>query len=487
MRTAIPLGGADQNYNSREGRTQAINCYIERNQSGSFKRIRRVPGLRQFADVGDGPIRAMFGIKEFLYIVSGPELYRIDKDANSTLLGNVGGATSRASINANGTDDNQIIVVSAGNGYLYDDSSGFQTITDPDFDADVYVASLNQIFYTNKPDSNVFIGSGVADGTDWPATKFASAEQNPDILLGLVAQKSALRLLGSRTVEYWQTDTSAAAGNIPLRPVVGATVERGVGAQFSITQWQDSIFFLADDFTVWMLTGSKAQKISDINLEYAIRGEGFGDNAGYSRPDLAEGFFIDHPTHKLYVLTFPFDRATWVYDVASGFWHRRESQDIGRWRGRESSLAFRKVLVGDYRTGVIWEFEDGVFTEGDDPLPYELVTPPVSDDAAALYITEMELSMEVGVGTIGNVDALGVPKALPITPEIQVFYSKDGGVTFTKKPDVSIGPVGDRYQRVRSRLFGRVRQNQNFVLKFRVTDDVPVVMYNLFIDVEKGN
>lgn len=484
MRVSVPLGGADQNYNSRESRTQAINCYIEQNATGDYKRIRRVPGLKTFASVGTGPIRAMYSLKSYVYVVSGSELYRIDEDGASTLLGDVGGTTSLAKINANGTDANQLIIISDGDGYLYDDSSGFQAITDTDFSADVYVASLNQIFYTNRPDSNVFIGSLAADGTDWPATRFASAEQNPDPLVGLVAQKSALRLFGTKSVEYWQTDTSNTT--LPLRPVVGATIERGVGAQYSIAQWQDSIFWLADDFTVWMINGNNYQKISDLNLEYAIRGEGFGDNPGYSFPERAEGFFIDHPTHKLYVLSFPFDNKTWIYDVSTGFWHRRESGDLGRWRGRESALAFNKVLVGDYRENTVWELADGTFKEGNEALYFEIVTPPISDDQAALYITEMELNMEVGVGDISNVDALGIAKDQPITPYMQVYYSKDGGVTFQKKRDVNIGPVGARYQRARSRLFGRIQRNFNFVLKFRVTDDVPVVMYDLFLDIEKG-
>lgn len=485
MRTPVLLGGADQNYNSRLSRAQAINCYIERNRSGDFTRVRRVPGMRQFTTVGDGPIRAMYSLKEYIYVVSGSELYRIPSSGTPELLGDVGGSTKLAKINANGTDENQIIVISEQNGYLYDDTNGFQQITDVDFAADVYVASLNQIFYTNDPDSNVFRGSEAADGTDWPTNRFASAEQNPDPLVGEVAQKSALWLFGTKTVEYWQTDVSNTT--LPLRPVVGATIQRGVGAQLSIAAFQDYIFWLADDFTVWMISGTQAQKISDLNLEYAIRGEGFGDNQeGYEKPENAEGFIIDLPSHKLYVLTFPFDNKTWIFDVSTGMWHRRESNEIERWRGRESANAFNKIFVGDYRENIIWELVDGYFKEGDETLSYEIVPPAVMDSQTPLYITEAEINMEVGVGDIGNIDGLGVPKAEPITPFIQVWYSKDGGVTFTRKNDVSIGPVGQRNQRVLSRQFGRVRTNQCFVLKYRVTDDVPVIMYDLYLDIEKG-
>lgn len=488
MRTPVVLGGVDENYNSRLSRTQAINCYLERSRSGNFTRVRRAPGLQEFTTVGDGPIRAMYSLKQYIYVVSGSEFYRIPSDGTPELLGDVGGSTSLAKINANGTDTNQIIVISEGNGYLYDDSGGFQSITDPDFEADVYVASLNQFFYTNEEDSNVFRRSVAADGTDWPTNAFASAEQNPDPLVALVAQKSALWLMGTKTVEYWQTDTSdTSSSSVVLRPVVGATIQRGVGAQLSVATFQDYVFWLADDYTVWMIAGTKSQKISDLNLEYAIRGEGFGDNqSGYEKPETAEGFFIDLPSHKFYVLTFPFDNKTWIFDVSTGLWHRRESNNLDRWRARESANAFNKVFVGDYRNNTLWEVVDGYFKEGDEVMPSEIVTPAIIDSESPLYITESEINMEVGVGDIGNVDGLGVPKADPITPLIQVYYSKDGGVTFTRKNDVSIGPVGKRNQRVISRQFGRVRTNQSFVMKYRVTDDVPVVMYDLYLDIDKG-
>lgn len=486
MRVEVPLGGADQNYNSRESRAQAINAVIELNRDKTYRRIRRTPGLTDGIDVGLGPIRAMFHLKEYIYVVSRNEFYRVDENGTADLLGDVGGSTNLAKINANGTDDNQIIVISDGNGYLYDDTSGFRQITDPDFEADLHVASLNQIFWVNKPDSNVFIGSETADGDVWDPLRFASAEQSPDPLVAGVATKTNAWWMGTKSIEYWQTDQTDVT--VPLRPVAGQTIERGVGSKRSIAQFQDQVFWLADDFTVWRIVGSQSEKISDLNIEYAIRGEGFGDNPGYEFPETAEGFFIDHPVHKLYVLTFPQDQQTWVYDVSTGLWHRRESKGLTRWRGRESVIAFNKVYVGDYREGKIWVLQDGVFTEDGDYMKYQIVTPSYSNEEADLFINHIELNMEVGVGNISGVDDFSVLKSKPITPKMKVEYSKDGGVTFqsVKEGDLSIGSVGQRYIKVIARNLNSVRRGFNFVMRFTVTDDVPVVMYNLMYDVDKG-
>lgn len=486
MRQRIPLGGVSRDYNSRKGRPRSLNGYIETNKDRTFIRHRRAPGLTNPIAVGLGPIRAMYRLKDWVYVVSRDKLYRYNATGTVQELGVVGGSTELAKINANGTDVNQVIVISEGNGYLYDDTSGFQQITDPDFDADLHVASLNQIFWVNKPDSNVFIGSLVADGTDWPATRFASAEQSPDQVIGLAATKTNLWVFGAETVEYWQTDTTNAT--LPLRPVAGATIERGVGSKRSIAQFQDQIFWLADDYTVWKIEGNSARKISDLNLEYAIRGEGYGTNRGYIGPQFAEGFFIDHPVHKLYVLTFPQDQATWVYDASTDEWHERESAGLTRWRGRESVLAFGKNFVGDYRDGTVWEFSDSVFDEDGETLKYQLTTPSFSNSEADVYISEVELTMEVGVGDIDAVDAFGVLKSEPITPLLQLEYSKDGGVTWrhVSEGDLSIGQIGDRDIKVIARDINELRRGFNLVFRITITDKVPVVLYDLYIDIERG-
>lgn len=474
MRTQIPLGDGNKDYNSRLSRTNLINGYIEYSNDGKFKRLRRANGLREFVTVGDGPIRGMFSIRGLLFVVSGSEWYMLDNISPPVLLGPVGGINELVQINAIGTDNIQVMVVSDGDGYTWDSVNGFLPITDGVFTAefaDYSVASLNQIFWVNKENSNIFGGSATGDGQVWPASRFASAEQNPDDIQFVLAKQSGLWLLGNKTVEPWQTNPSN--NLIPVRPIAGGTIQRGVSAQKSVAQWQDSFFWLADDFTVWMVTGSSAQKISDLNLEYAIRGD--GQKEPYVSPETAEGFFIDHPIQKLYVLTFPNNNITWAYDVRTKQWHIRESAQVGRWRVNSSELAFDKVLLGDHRTGQIFEWSESEFTEDGDTMSFEIVTPSIRSTEADLYISHIEMIMEVGVG--GNGDP---------PPLMQIKYSRDGGKTFKSKEDVAFGAQGDHQTKVIRRQFGRTKRSFDFVLKFIITDPVPIYIYELFADVRKG-
>jgi len=358
--------------------------------------------------------------------------------------------------------------------WLWDSLGGFRQIVDGVFLADfpdISVASLNQIFWVNAPNSNLFGGSETGDGEVWPASRFASGEQNPDDVVWVLAKQTGLWILGTRTIEPWQTNPSDPL--LPIRPIAGGTIQRGVAAPYSVAQWQDSFFWLADDLTVWMLTGSTPKKISDLSLEYAIRGDGITEP--YIQPQAAQGFFIDHAVQKLYVLTFPSDGETWVYDVVTTQWHKRETKNIGRWRGRESALAFDKVIIGDYANGNIYEWSESTFTENGDKISLEIVTPPMRATDADLFINEVSTIMEVGVAGVGEP-----------APKMQIKYSRDGGQTYKSKKDVEFGIQGDYQRKVIRRQFGRTKRGFDFVLKLTITDPVPVYIYEMFADASKG-
>lgn len=479
-----PLGGYNQDYESRIARTDALNCHLEPNVNNDFFRVRRVAGRQKKFEVGLGPIRGMFEIQNEVFVVSRNKLYKIDINEVVTELGDVGGSTTKVDIDANGADDNQIIVISDGRGFIYDEASGtpFQEITDPDFVAGYGVASLNQIFWVPQPNSNTIQGSDTANGLSWSATRKASAEQNPDILVKAVAVGSYLWFMGQKTVEYWQTDQTDTT--VPIRPVAGATIQRGVAARDSIAKFQNNVFWLADDLTVWRISGNQADKISDLNIEYAIRGD--GKNAGYTDPKSARGFFIDHPVHKMYVLTFRADKATWIYNVNTGLWHRRETGDLGFWGGQESVLFNNQVLVGDWRSNDIWLFTEEEFSDGNGSMKIQLVPPAIRNKNTDTIVESVELFMETGVGSISGIDDFGILKADTQTPLVQFEYSKDGGASWASKPDVSFGKVGQRDIRVKSRLFGRVRKEYAFMLRFTITDDAPVEMYELHVNMSEG-
>jgi len=113
QRIPIPLGGASKDYDSRQSREEAINCYIE-TDGGNFRSLKRVPLFKDFITLGSGPIRGMHVAAGVLYVVSGPTLYRVVVtpvgSVQKTAKGTVTGFTGPVTISSIGTDTPEVMV-----------------------------------------------------------------------------------------------------------------------------------------------------------------------------------------------------------------------------------------------------------------------------------------------------------------------------------------------------------------------------------------
>ena len=75
---------------------------------------------------------------------------------------------------------------------------------------------------------------------------------------------------------------------------------------------------------------------------------------------------------------------------------------------------------------------------------------------------------------------VGQPTDPELEPVMRVEYSKDGGYNWTIWGNVSLGNYGDQDARVVMRKFGKVTRHKDFILRFVITDDVRVQMYQLW-------
>ncbi len=479
MKSRIRLGGAARDFDSRQSREEAINCYLEMDNRGEFKRLTGTPGFRNFIELGNGPIRGMHVAADNLYVVSGSEFYRVSVNpvgsVQAEVKGTVAGLSGPVRIDSIGTDEPQIMALTNTRGFIYKPSDdSFAEVTDLDFDPDFSITSFNQRFWFNKPNSNEFFGSEILDGFSYDPLFFASAENNPDQLEYVIALNTSLYLFGSSTIEHWQ-DTQR--GEFSLRRVTGGTIDRGLGARASITKWENSIFFLADDFTVRTLGSGGYKKISDLSFEEEID--------TYSFPDRAEGFFVDNPHYKCYCLYFPAEGVTWCYDVEKDLWHKRESVEGGGWKITTSSLIFDNVIIGSKFDGKLYVLDEREYTEAGDKMIMRWITPGVRSAEGPITVPYLEIYPEVGVGMISNEDEAGL-QTLPVEPKISLKVSRDGGNNWTNYPDRGLGRIGDFDKKVRWRNLGRIKQGQNLTLEFLISDNVKRQIYSGYIEAYQG-
>lgn len=469
----IPVGGFDLDYQGKQSRAVAVNCYVE--GEGEFYSVRRADGLELFKDTTESFCRSnLLLVDGLIYFVAGEKLYQVDRLGNLTSLGTVGGAGYCELAANNIPDDSQVLVLNGlGQAYVYQPSVGLNIVSDVDYSAASYVTVLNERFWLPKDGSNQFFASAVSDGTDYPAAAIATAETSPDNVVAVFAHKGALWVLGENTSEYWQSVNDA---TLPVRQVKGVVYERGCSAVHSVRKTGDTFCFLADDKTVMMVSGTTMQKISGLAFELEVKGDGSTRYPGYSKLDDAYGFFVDGPTHKIYYLTFPTQKVTWGYDFSTGLWHKRESLDQQIWRPIGAVSAWGKIIVADALSGKLYYLTPGFKTENGDRIDCYLRTPSLSW-RTDVTIPLIEVDMETGVGTVTGQGS---------DPKLIIKYSKDGGNTWTGKSDQPIGAIGDYRKRVPIRQFGRVVRNRDFVLEIRITDPVDFRIYKLYAQVEEG-
>jgi len=458
----LPLGGKSTDYDSKHSRGKLINMIGEADKDKNYRTIKRCDGLTSFA-TGSGATRSNFLVNDgHAYFISGTLLYRVDTLGVAVSLGSVGGIGEGQILSNSVPGNNQILVLNgAGAGYIYD-NTGLTKISDSDFFSTTSGAVLDERFWFIRDGTNEFFGSDISDGFSYNPLTFATAEESPDLGVGILSKGSSLWIGGTNTFEFWQSFTDT---TLPVRKVRGGTIERGIKAKSSLAELDNMFMFLADDLTVRMISGNSNQEVSDLDFNLRVRGNGTATMPGFIRTDNAIGFFVDSPTHKIYYLTFPSQGYTWGYDLATGLSHTRTSEGLNYWRAKYAVKFNGKIIMGDHLTADIWTLDPDAKAEGSDLLRTTLTTPGISF-AYDITIPLIELDMEVG--------QIEDPT---ISPMMMVRYTKDGGYNWVNHSPISLGDIGVYRKRVPLRHFGRLVRHKDFQLELTVTDGVRVQFY----------
>jgi len=466
----MPLGGTAKDYDSKKSRATVINL-IPEGDKGDYRTVRRADGLTSFATLPLGPCRSDLLVNGgFIYVVGGSTLYQVESDGTVNTIGVVGG-TGRCKMAANAIPgDSQILILNgSGGGFIYSVVTGFVSITDPDFFSSSSVTVLNERFWLTRDDTAEFFGSDISDGTSYDALTFASAEESPDTAEAVISKKSALWILGAEHSEYWQSITDT---TLPLRKVQGASKEWGILVRDTLAEVNESFAFLADDRTIRLAQGSQLTKISDLEFDLKVKGNGTPTYPGFTTIDDAYAFLVDGPVHSIYYITFPTEGYTWGFDLNSGLSHRRESEGLGYWRVNGAKKFGAKIICSDGIDGKLWTLDPSSRTENGEILRTTLRTPAMSWDKN-VTIPLIEIDMEVAQTTDATLDPDQEPKMI-------VRYTKDG-INYKTKEYISLGNFGEHSKRVPLRSFGRVVRNKDFALELIVTAPVGVQYYGAHI------
>lgn len=395
---------------------RAVNMYAEKQPPDSKTDVAvfNSPGVADFAELGNGPIRGMIAPNdETLYVVSDTLLYSVDSDGAANVLGGSVDGSDPVSMDSNG---DQVAIVNGTQGYIYDTSAGFRVISDGDFHSANTTTFMDSFFIFDWAGTSKFFMSDSLDGSAYDGLNFASAEAKPDNVLAVKSYQQRLNVLGHKSIEPW---SNVGAANFPFQRIPGGLIERGIIGSRAVTTEDNSLFILGNDRIAYRITGITLQRIS------AHSQESIWQNYATVEDVLTMAHTFDG--HKFIVYTFPTEAATWIYDIASGLWHERASWDLnntplGRWRANCTEEAFNKTLIGDAFSGKIGYLSHSTFTEFGNTMQAEMVSPPIHANGEWFTIPRFQIDLEAGVGTISGQGS---------DPQVMLSISRDGGNTWS--------------------------------------------------------
>ena len=472
MKVRIPFVGPSYTARSLNADAQrTLNCYVEmdNNSPRAPMALYGTPGLRKVTTLATGPVRGCLTEDGYAWVVSGNTVYRVSSSYAVTTVGTLSTASGAVGMASNGSE---IIIVDGTAGYLVTVSTAtLATIADADFPNGVKQVTYQDGYFVVTGDgSQSFYISGLMNGGAWDGLDFASAEGSPDSTVGVISDHRELWLFGADSAEVW---VNTGNGDFPFERSGNTFIEHGCASAGSITKLDNTVFWLgADDRgtgIVWRADGYTPLRISTHATELAF--------AGYTLTD-AQAFAYQQEGHGFYVLHFPTDGKTWVYDAATQLWHERAYREfdasLTQWRANCHTMLGGLHLVGDCEDGRLYVLDMGYYSDDGEPILRLRKAQTQEQLQNRLFYSELQVDMETGVGlSTGQGDA----------PLLMMRYSNDGGHTWSNERTATVGKLGEFAARCR---FMRLGAGRNRVWEISMTDPVKWCVLGAIVDAQAG-
>ena len=456
-----------------------INLYPEIYKQGNAKvvtALRNTAGLDLFATMSSGSnkcrgayesstgrifIARGNGVSEFS--TAGVETFRFALTTGVT--------PSTSTIVRFADNGTKMLVTDGTDGIEFDlDTNVATTITDTAYPSGAFIGLMDGFYLGNVPDTTLVRYSSVDDPTTWNTLSDFSKEGSSDPVTAFIVHDRRVWAFGAQSYEvFYNTGNS---DNQFLR-FEGTYSDIGIAAPDSLATDGNSLFWLGSSQAgfgqIYMSQGFNGVPISTVPIERAIH--------TYTITNDAEGFCYQQDGHNFYVLTFPSEDKTWVYDTTTGMWHERSFRNTSnaraeRIRPRVHVYFNGKNYLGDYENGNIYSYEQDVYTDDGDPIVRERTSPHIWQALERIYYASFQLDVETGVG---------LPTGQGDDPKIMLSWSNDGGNTYSNEYQLSSGKIGEYKTRVKKNRLGQSRDRV-----FKVTYSDPTSFNILSAHIEVG-
>lgn len=297
-----------------------------------------------------------------------------------------------------------------------------------------------------------FCFSDTLDFNNTTTLSFYTAESAPDGIVAGHTLGDQYYVFGTQTIETW---VQTGVQDDPFRPMTSSVIQRGCLARDTIKLLDNTLYFVADDYSVRRISGLKADIVSQPWVTRALRDEDPADLICST---------MEHDNHTFYIINGL--NGCYVYSVAFNVWCKFQSLTSPTWAyayildkgglhyglGRTGTVfsalssAHRtddKASASAFGTEIVWEF-----------------TGHLAVNSGRKPISSVRIDGTKGIGSAedANEDAF-----------IEMRLSKENGNTFGNWRRRSTGRQGQYGTRTIWRRCGRAREPQT-IMHFRGND-----------------
>jgi hypothetical protein len=280
------------------------------------------------------------------------------------------------------------------------------------------------------------------------------------------ASNGQIVVFGFETCEFWSKSGLADPAFTPLQ---GTSNEWGLAAVNSLAKYDNSFICLMKNrmgqVMVAQMNGYVPKKISTVDMDNIIN--------DYTTVSDASSYSYMLGGHPMYVINFPTDGASWLFDGSTGIWTGLKSFGITRHRGELSFNLAGETILADFENGNLYELSDGTFTDNGAMIEREIIGETIAQQGGEFIdVNCLRVDMETGVGL-----AVGQGS----NPQVSLSVSRDNGKTYGPEMWKPMGATGDYSTRVEWRRLGSPRY---LTPKIRITDPVKVTFVSACINPE---
>lgn len=451
---------------------RCVNLYPEKNPDGeSFPTTHYpTPGSTVLLTVTDAVWRCLYTASDNrLYGVCGTSVYLINDDLTTRLLGTIASTLSQCYMEDNGV---QILLVDGTDGGYTINlvTLEFARVTNPAFYGSTRIAEVDGYLLFNRPGTRQWYIT-LFSSTDFDALDFASKIGSADLLVAVAVTRRNVFLFGEQTTEVW---TNTGGTDFTFSRIPGAFIQFGCKAPHSICEADGSLYWVSQspqgECMVLRTENYDRARISTHAIESELQ--------KYARVDDAIGYVHQMDGHYWYVLTFPTESKTWVFDIATSEWHERayldEDGTFSRHRGNCFAFWKGRHVVGDYKDGRLYELSLDVYNDAGNEIRRIRSFPHMVDNGNRVAYRSFQADMEGG--NESNLEP-GTP------PEIRLRYSDTKGKSWSQHLPTTIGFRGD-YKAI-ARWF-RLGQARDRVFEISWSADMKTALNGAYVEAAPG-